>query len=57
MPISPQHRGRSGASAEFLSRWLDQFSSIGLVVMIFAGIVLFGGSYFSMRALLKADAE
>jgi hypothetical protein len=33
------------------------FRFLSLVVMIFAGIVLFGGSYFSMRALLKADAE
>ena len=36
---------------QILSRFLSRF------VMIFAGIVLFGGSYFSMRALLKADAE
>jgi hypothetical protein len=53
--IEPPAGGSALLHSQLVSVRFDTFLTAGLVVMIVAGVILFGGAFVSIRALLRSD--
>ncbi|MAE76103.1 MAG: hypothetical protein CMJ85_04435 [Planctomycetes bacterium] len=51
----PDSAAKPAPYSEIVSIRFDSAVSLGLIVMLFAGLILFGGAYVSVRALLREE--
>ena len=54
--IAPEGGGDAVAHSEMVSVRFASIISAGLFVMLAAGVILFGGAFVSIRALMRSEA-